>query len=245
MHKTVHAYFSALSCLCNFLVYEDLTPANPVPSFRKRYLREYKKRGGTNDGFERQLLSVEHMRDLICGTLDPRDRAILMVLAKTGIRRSELVHLDVDDLDFGTMTIRLKPHPKRTNLTVFIDDECARALRTWLSARANYATKQGCKALFVGEHGDRLKRQGVYEVVTSRARVVGLHDPDSPDSRRRLSPHSFRHWFTTWLRRNGMRREFIQELRGDVRADAVDIYDHVDQEELRKAYVACIPRLGL
>jgi len=243
--KTVRAYFSALSCLCDFLVYEGLLSANPVPPFRKRYLRDYKKRGPGGDGFERQLLTVEQMRDLIGGTLDQRDRAILMVLAKTGIRREELVRLDLGDVDFGTMTIRIKPHPKRTNLLLFIDDECARALRTWLSARSNYALSPGCTALFVGEHGDRLKRQGVYEVVTSRARAAGLHDPESRDPRRRLSPHALRHWFTTWLRRNGMRREFIQELRGDVRGDAVDIYDHIDPEELRKAYVASIPRLGL
>jgi integrase/recombinase XerD len=243
--KTIRAYFSALSCLCDFLVYEGFMASNPVPPFRKRYLRDYKKRGPGGDGFERQLLTVEQMRDLIGGTLDPRDRAILMVLAKTGVRRDELVRLDVDDLDFVTMTMRLKPHPKRTNLVLFLDDECARAIRAWLAVRRNYALLPGCAALFVGEHGDRLQRQGVYEVVTSRARVAGLHDPASRDSRRRLSPHTLRHWFTTWLRRDGMRREFIQELRGDVRGDAVDIYDHIDPEELRKAYLACIPRLGL
>ncbi len=243
--KTLHAYYSALSSLCEFLVYEGLMPSNPVPSFRKRYLREYKKRGVGNDGFERQLLTVEQMRDLIGGTLDPRDRAILIVLAKTGIRRAELVRLDVDDIDFAAMTIRLKPHPKRTNLVVFMDDECARTLRTWLAVRGNYSVRAGCSALFVGEHGERLQRQGVYEVVIARARAAGLHDPASPDSRKRLSPHAMRHWHTTWLRRNGMRREFIQELRGDVRREAVDLYDHVDAEELRKAYLACIPRLGL
>lgn len=243
--KTLHAYYSALSSLCDFLEYEGLIPSNPVPSFRKRYLREYKKRGAGTNGFERQLLTVEQMRDLIGGTLDPRDRAILMVLAKTGIRRAELVRLDVDDVDFAAMTMRLKPHPKRTNLLVFMDDECARTLRGWLAARENYTVRPGCNALFLGEHGERLQRQGVYEAVITRARAAGLHDPASPDPRKRLSPHAFRHWTTTWLRRNGMRREFIQELRGDVRGEAVDLYDHVDPEELRKAYLACIPRLGL
>ncbi|MFQ5870564.1 MAG: tyrosine-type recombinase/integrase [Candidatus Geothermarchaeales archaeon] len=243
--KTVRAYFSALSCFCDFLQYEGIIQINPVPSFRKRYLRDYKKRGVGNNSFERQLLTIEQMRDLVGGTLDPRDRAILMVLAKTGIRRNELVCLDVEDVDFATMTIRLKPHPKRTNLVLFVDDECARALRAWLVARENYKLRPSCTALFVGQHGDRLQRQGVYEVVTSRARVAGLHDLRSRDPRHRFTPHAFRHWFTTWLRRNGMRREFIQELRGDVRGDAVDLYDHIDREELRRAYLACIPRLGM
>lgn len=55
----------------------------------------------------------------------------------------------------------------------------------------------------------------------------------------------FRHWFTTWLRRNGMPREFIQELRGDRRREAIDIYDHIDRAELRKTYLAYIPQLGV
>lgn len=243
--KTVKSYFSSLSCLCDFLQYEGLIPANPVPLFRKRFLRDYKRRGARNDGFERQLLTVAQMRDLIGSTLDARDRAILMVLAKTGLRRDELVRIDLDDVDLASMTIRVKPHPKRTNLVVFFDDECARTLRAWLSVRGSYGVRLGCQALFVGEHGDRLGRQGVYEVVISRARAAGVHDAASADARKRLSPHALRHWFTTHLRRNGMRRELIQELRGDVRGDAVDIYDHIEPEELRQAYLACIPRLGL
>jgi site-specific recombinase XerD len=54
-----------------------------------------------------------------------------------------------------------------------------------------------------------------------------------------------RHWFTTHLRRNDMRREFIKELRGDSRNEAIDIYDHIDKKELKRAYLAAIPMLGI
>jgi integrase len=60
-----------------------------------------------------------------------------------------------------------------------------------------------------------------------------------------FSPHNCRHFFTTHLRRAGMRREFIQELRGDSRKEAIDIYDHIDLKELKEAYLACIPQLGI
>ena len=60
-----------------------------------------------------------------------------------------------------------------------------------------------------------------------------------------FSPHCTRHWFTTHLRRAGMPREFIQELRGDQRQAAIDIYDHIDKEELRKSYLEHMPQLGL
>ena len=53
------------------------------------------------------------------------------------------------------------------------------------------------------------------------------------------------HWFITHLRRAGMTREFIQELRGDARKEAIDIYDHIDKKELRESYLAHIPQLGI
>jgi integrase len=60
-----------------------------------------------------------------------------------------------------------------------------------------------------------------------------------------LGPHRFRRWFTTWLLRNGMPREYVKELRGDKRGEAIDIYHHIDRQELRKAYLAYIPKLGV
>ncbi len=128
---------------------------------------------------------------------------------------------------------------------MFFDDETAIILHKWLGARENWEVKKDERALFIGEHGRRLKRNGVYYVVAKHAERVGLHNPSSNRMEDHFSPHCCRHWFTTHLRRNGMSREFIKELRGDSRSEAIDIYDHIDQDELRKAYLAAIPRLGI
>lgn len=77
------------------------------------------------------------------------------------------------------------------------------------------------------------------------AKQVGLHDPNSDRMEDHFSPHSCRHWFTTHLQRAGMPREFIQELRGDARKEAIDIYDHIDRKELRESYLAHIPQMGI
>lgn len=55
-------------------------------------------------------------------------------------------------------------------------------------------------------------------------------------------PHCCRHWFTAHLRWADMKREFIQELRGDRRHDAIDLYDHINKEELREAYITRGPQ---
>lgn len=242
--KTVDNYFCALSSFYHYLVYEGLAETNPVLPFRKRYLNQYKK-PVNNPRSHRKLLSVEQMAMLVNSILNPRDKAIVTLLAKTGIRRGELIDIELDDVDWVEQSIMLKPKPKRSNRLVFFDDEGARILKRWLRARRNYDIKPGCGALFVGEHGGRLKRHGVYYAVTKHAEKAGLHNPDSDRMEDHFTPHCCRHWFTTHLRRNGIRREFLKELRGDSRGEAVDIYDHIDRKELRRAYLAAIPELGI
>lgn len=237
--STVNGIFSAINSFYKFLTYEGYAQDNPVPPFRDRYLDG----SVSSTDSPRQLISVEEMSMLAHATLAVRDRAVILVLAKTGIRRGELVQIDVSDINWDDQSIRLKPTAKRSNSEVFFDGECARVLQRWLDSRD--MEDRETEALFTNQFGTRLKRSGIYNAVTNRAESVGLHDPDSDDPQDRFTPHCCRHWFTTHLRKSGMKREFIKELRGDTRGDAIDIYDHIDRDELRQAYLAHIPTLGL
>jgi len=240
-YKTVENYFSAISAFYDYLVFEGLVSRNVILPFRRRYLKRYKN--GYDDP-ERKLLTVEEMSRLINSIMDPRDRAIAVLLAKTGIRRGELLRIDVDDINWEDYSITLKPTPKRSNRTVFFDDECAIVLNRWLRVREKLKPKS--KALFISYNTlERLSRNGVYNAVVKYAKRLGFHDPGSPRLEDHFGPHCFRHWFTTWLLRNGMPREYVKELRGDRRREAIDIYHHIDREELRRAYLACIPKLGI
>jgi integrase/recombinase XerD len=237
--NSIKSYFTAIASFYKYLHYEGEIQDNPVPAFRDRYVDFDTNRGTSN----RQLISVEEMATLVHATLNVRDRAVILLLAKTGIRRKELIPINLGHIDWERQSIRLQPTRKRTNLTVFFDGECARALERWLESRERQDPQTD--ALFISQRGTRLKKQSIYRLVTTHAEDVGLHDPDSTDPQERFTPHCCRHWFTTHLRRSGMQREFIQELRGDSRRDAIDIYDHIDPEELREAYLAHIPTLGL
>ena len=93
--KTVGNYFTSIASFFEFLEYEGYVDRNPVHSVRKRYIRRYKD---NDEGQMRQLISVDEMTKLINSTLDVRDKAVIMLLAKTGIRRKELITLDVDDI---------------------------------------------------------------------------------------------------------------------------------------------------
>ncbi|MEM2873507.1 MAG: tyrosine-type recombinase/integrase [Nitrososphaerales archaeon] len=240
-YKTIENYFSALSAFSDYMVFEGLASANIVLPFRKRYLKRYKD---DYEDPERKLLSIEEMSRLVNSIMDPRDKAIAVLLAKTGIRRGELLKLDVDDINWSDYSITLKPTPKRSNRLVFFDDECAVALRRWLRVREELSPKT--KALFVSYQSlNRLDRNGLWTAIVKYAKRLGFHKPDSDRLEDHFGPHCFRHWFTTWLLRNGMPREYVKELRGDRRREAVDIYYHIDKEELRRSYLACVPKLGI
>ena len=244
--STISTYYSALQSFYEYLEFEGHVENNPVPRFRRRYLAFLRKNSrGSSGSSERQLISIDDMRRLINSIMGPRDKAVVTLLAKTGIRRQELVNIDIEYIDWVEQSITLKPTAKRTNRLVFFDDECTRILRRWLQSRDNWHVDDNVKALFVNEQGERLNRNGIYNLVTKYAERLGLHDPKSKDLRKKFTPHCCRHWFTTHLRRDGMPREHIKELRGDSRAETMDIYYHIDRKELRDSYLAHIPQLSI
>jgi integrase/recombinase XerD len=180
--KTIGNYFTSMAMFYEFLEFEGYVDKNPVYSVRKRYIRRYKD---NDEGQMRKLISVDEMAKLINSTLDVRDKAVITLLAKTGIRRKELITLDVDDIDWVNQSIRLKPTPKRTNRTVFFDDETAIILHRWIIARET-RNEKGSKALFINSQGGRLNRNGVYLAVAKPAEKIGLHNPNSD----RMEDHS-------------------------------------------------------
>ena len=241
-NSTVEKYFAALSSFYRFLEYEEEISQNPIPRFRNRYLKNRMK--NKSNGVKRQLISIEQMRDLINSILDPRDKSVAIMLCKTGVRLSELVNIDIDDINWSEQSIKLKQNGKRSNLLVFFDDEAGRILRRYVTIRSDLA-KPDERALFISYYGERLRRRSIEDSISKYAQRLGLHDPDSTDLQKRFTPHCARHWFTTHLRRAGMPREHIQELRGDSKTATMDIYMHIDEKELRESYLVHIPQLGV
>ena len=237
--STLCSYFSALSSFYDWLVWEQKISTNPVIPFRKRYLRLSRQRNGENS---RQLISVKQMKDLF--TLAREDLlalALMTFLAKTGLRKGELLAMNIQDLDFLHGEFIVPAKAKRSSRLGFLDSETILILQEYLECRESTAK---CDALWISPTGQRMHKDTPYEIVTYYAGLLGIHDPRGPIMRK-FTPHCFRHFFTTHLRRSGMSREFRMELRGDSIKNAMDIYDHIDKEELRKAYLKHVPKFDL
>lgn len=238
--KTIDRIYSCLSAFYEFLIIDGLVEFNPILPFRKYYLRRYKN---DNDSEIRKLIGVEDASRLVNSILDSRDKCILVLLFKTGMRLGELTSLDVRDIDLDKGEVTLKLKKKRSNRVLFLDNEAITVLDRWLAARKNRKGAED-QALFLSKIGTRISNRSVEELIEKHAERVGLHNPGAR-LEDRFTPHCCRHWFVTHLLRAGMSRDFVKELRGDTRGEAIDIYHHIDKKELRESYLAHIPQLAV
>jgi integrase/recombinase XerD len=239
--QTIQHSLASISSFYEYYIYEELIETNPVTPVRKRYLACYKI---DSERESRQNISVEQASRIVDTFMDPRDRAIMGVFFKTGVRRKELLAMDIDDINWKNNSILLKPTKKRTNRLVFFDEETAILLRRWIAVRES-RNRNGSRALFISTWGKRLDRGAIGYLIQKAAIKVGLHNPESDRLENHFSAHCCRHWFTTHLYRAGMSREHIMFLRGDAPLSAFDGYNHINPDDVRKSYLAHIPQLGV
>jgi integrase/recombinase XerD len=169
------------------------------------------------------------------GAVPLRDRALLELLYSTGARISEVVGLDVDDLDLdvGQVLLRGKGSKERV---VPVGSFARDAVQAYLvRARPELASRgRGAPALFLNTLGRRLSRQSGWAVLRLAADRAGLTTP--------VSPHTLRHSFATHLLAGGADVRVVQELLGHASVTTTQIYTHVAPETLREVYVAAHPR---
>jgi len=240
--KSVSHYLAALSSFYEFLIFEDRCEMNPVIPIKKRYISKKEVDG---EAHTHKIISVEEAVRLLDCLIDILDKAIVILLLKTGIRLGELISLDVNDINWPDQSILLKKRKSAGNRKVFFDDEAARILWRWMLVRDQRCTN-GNRALFPGQGGrGRIGRTTVFDICQRGGLRAGLHDPDSPNMEDHFSPHCCRHWFSTWLSRAKMTERYIEWLRGDVPRGSIGTYIHIDPLDVRQEYLECIPQLGV
>jgi integrase/recombinase XerD len=184
-----------------------------------------------------KALSQEQVGRLLAAPIgeDPvvlRDRAMLELLYASGLRISELVGLDVDDVDLGGLVVRCRGKGGKER-HVHMGRPAGTALDGWL-VRGRPALRPRGPALFCNRRGGRLTRQGGWKIIKKHAEAVGLGTV--------VSPHTLRHSFATHLLEGGADVRVVQELLGHATVSTTQVYTLVSQGRLRSVYDEAHPR---
>jgi len=168
--------------------------------------------------------------------LGARDRAILETLYSTGIRVSELVALNMDDMDFLGEVVHIRGKGKKERITP-IGSSALQVIQHYMEFRNKRAQSNGNfdpKVLFVNKHGGRLSTRSVRRKMDKYLKMAGL-DP-------LISPHTLRHSFATHMLNNGADLRSVQELLGHQSLSTTQIYTHLTTKKLKEVYESAHPR---
>ncbi|HVP69321.1 MAG TPA: site-specific tyrosine recombinase XerD [Anaeromyxobacteraceae bacterium] len=186
------------------------------------------------------LLSREEVERLLAaplrarGAAAVRDAAMLELLYATGLRVSELVTLDLNQVDLESRVVLARGKGSKERL-VPLGAVAAKAVRRYLAgARAALLRGRSSRDLFVTPRGGRMTRQGFWKLLRGYARAAGIARP--------VSPHKLRHSFATHLLEGGADLRAVQAMLGHADVSTTEIYTHVDRSRAQALHRRHHPR---
>ncbi len=230
---TIARKLATLRSFYKFLVKRNQLTSNPVVAVRTP--KQEKKLPRFLDYEEIKKLLDTPPQD---NWLGARDRAILETLYSTGIRVSELVALNMDDIDFLGEIVHVRGKGKKERITP-IGSSALQVIQYYMeyrNKRAQNNTNFDSKVLFVNKHGRRLSTRSVRRKMDKYLKMAGL-DPA-------ISPHTLRHSFATHMLNNGADLRSVQELLGHQSLSTTQIYTHLTTTKLKDVYENAHPRSG-
>ena len=246
--RTVNLHLSVISGFCRFLSGEGLLRSNPVrmvtrPKTSKRLPVVYRKDSMEKYFNDTQCFGNDSNTELIIGddkvSMDlwrrRRDRLVLRILYDTGIRRSELIGLDVSSADFSRHVIRV--HGKGNKIReIPLTDVLSEEILLYLQVTALILGRERLPSepLIVTEKGARMYPVAIQRIVEAELKTVGITG--------RKSPHALRHTLATELLDDGADLNSIKELLGHSSLAATQVYTHTSVEKLKQSYINAHPR---
>ncbi len=223
--STTARKLATLRSFYKFLVKRNYIPGNPVTSIKTP--KQDKKLP--------KFLEYEQVQRLLNTPpvntwLGARDRAIMEVLYSTGMRVSELVGLNMDDVDFLSEVIHIRGKGKKERICP-IGTSALQSIQCYIEFRNRRMANDSAfdsKVLFANKHGKRLSARSVRRKMDKYLIEAGL-DPS-------ISPHTLRHSFATHMLNNGADLRSVQELLGHQSLSTTQIYTHVSTHRMQEQY---------
>ena len=224
--RSIQRRLSSVRSFYHFLMREGRVESNPALSIKAPKSEKRLPKVLDVDQME-QLLRVEST-DLI----SLRDIAIMELFYSSGLRLTELVELNIFDLDLTDNVVRVTGKGNKTRI-VPIGRLAKQALQAWLSVRGQWANDLE-SAIFISKRGGRIKQRSIQE----RLRIWGVKQGVSGE----VHPHRLRHSFASHLLESSGDIRAVQELLGHANISTTQVYTHLDFQHLAKVYDAAHPR---
>lgn len=225
---TISRCLASLKNFYSYLVTSGFMEKSPV--FDVKIDRGEKKLPQILSGREIELLLAQPSTTDAKGY---RDKAMLEVMYATGIRVTELIDLDVDDVNLELGVIKCN-NAKKTR-TIPLYPAALKALAVYLrDVRASIAVDPSETALFVNISGVRMSRQGFWKIIK--------HYQKSAHIEKEITPHTLRHSFAVHLLENGADVGSLQELMGHCDISSTQMYTHMVNQKLKSVYEKCHPK---
>jgi integrase/recombinase XerD len=232
---TVARKVAALKSFFHFLTLENIIAENPLTTLDAPKVRKYLPNALSVQDVERLL--AEPAKD--SSPKGQRDRAIMEALYATGMRITELIQLNLNDLSLNETDpknsfIRCAGKGAKERILPLYT-QAVTALQTYIQNGRHQLLKDPLQeALFVNQRGERLTRQGLWLIIKEYARRVGIAVE--------VTPHTLRHSFATHMLNNGADLRNVQALLGHANSATTQVYPHVTNDRLREVYNDAHPR---
>ena len=227
---TVARKVAAVRSLFKFMVAEGIIKANPIQDVRSPKIgRSLPK----PISFSQVRLLIEQPSKQATPEAK-RDKAMLELLYASGMRVSELVSLNLGDVDLENGYVRCLGKGNKERI-IPIYEQAALAVKEYIEGiRPQLMHNKDEKALFLNPRGERLTRQGFWQKIKGYAKSANLEA--------KITPHTLRHSFATHMLNGGADLRSVQELLGHANISTTQIYTHLTTEHIRRTYEQSHPR---
>ncbi|WP_436901199.1 tyrosine-type recombinase/integrase [Halovenus halobia] len=229
-------YLESLSALFSYAMkrprFENIT-GNPAGVVLEEIPKQIRQRP--------DCATWKNAKKLVKAIPNPRNKAVAVLLAKTGCRLEEALEIEMGDLMLDDGLVRLRERKGRKQTVVPIDRETVQTIKRFKLIRRD----TDLESLFVSIRDDRLTKTVIQRAVREAAVSEGVMEEGEDRFHKKFTPHTFRTVFTTLMRNQGMKQHVLQYIRGDVESETMDIYTRVDRNKAREEYLDCIKPLGL
>ncbi len=224
--RSVARHLSALRTFFRFLTKDGYLKSNPILSLSSPKQEKHLPSFLTEEETGKLIESAFAKDDKDESGL--RDRAILETFYSTGMRISELVGLNYEDLDFISGIVKVLGKGRKERV-VPIGERAISAIRAYTEKK-----KKESDAVFLNKNGRRISARGVRNIVGKYIRIAGI--------KQGVSAHTFRHSFATHLLNRGADLRSVQELLGHANLSTTQIYTHLTTDRLKSVYDKAHPR---